>query len=81
MRRSADYHAFLLRLWRENNTAPWRFAIQQHQDHEPLGFATLNELLTFLHYLMQLDGATGIKPIPTEQLDENSPPANASTAE
>ena len=73
MRPSADYHAFLLRLWRDHTEAPWRFAIQRHHEREPMGFASFNELVAFLHYLMQLDGSDGEKPGATNSL-EDAPP-------
>lgn len=52
------YHAFLLRLWREHPQAPWRLALQHSHEAEPVGFADLESLTGFLHYLMQPEPPT-----------------------
>lgn len=43
-----DHLAFLLRIWRENDRAPWRASLQSPQAGGQLGFASLDELFAFL---------------------------------
>ena len=43
-----DYHAWLLRMWRESPTAPWRIALENTTTGERKGFADLESLLLFL---------------------------------
>lgn len=45
---TSHYHAFLLRLWRDGDTTPWRATVQDTRTGERLNFATLQLLLTFL---------------------------------
>lgn len=54
-----NYHAFLLRLWRENATAPWRCSLQATDAVERLGFADLHQLVT---YLLGLADEAGTQP-------------------
>lgn len=44
-RRSRTY---LLRIWREHTTAPWRAALRSAGDDDVRGFADLEDLLAFL---------------------------------
>ena len=59
MKRQHQYHAYLLRCWRENDTdsgSPiWRFSLEGVQDSHRHGFADLQALLTFLHQITQVD--------------------------
>jgi hypothetical protein len=48
MERGNNYHAYLLRLWRENEMAPWRLTLQDSQTGERIGFADLGKLTNFL---------------------------------
>jgi len=42
------YHAYLLRVWREDELTPWRVQLENPHTHEVLGFPTLEKLLIFL---------------------------------
>jgi hypothetical protein len=48
-----DYMAYLLRLWREKQDDCWRALLENPNNGERAGFATLAELVTFL------EGKTG----------------------
>lgn len=43
-----DYHAYLLRLWRENPSGSWRALVQDAATGERHGFAGLASLMRFL---------------------------------
>jgi hypothetical protein len=43
-----DYHAWLLRIWRETPYAPWRIALEHVSTGERKGFADLDALLAYL---------------------------------
>ena len=43
-----NYYAYLFRLWREHDDAPWRLTLQDSRTGEKLGFADLSELTSFL---------------------------------
>ena len=45
---SRRYHAFLLRLWQEEEGAPWRIQMEHPHTHEVVGFASLERLMQFL---------------------------------
>lgn len=47
----ADYHAGLLRLWREGAGGPWRASLQDAESGERLGFANLERLFAYLRRL------------------------------
>ncbi|MCB8969064.1 MAG: hypothetical protein H6665_00945 [Ardenticatenaceae bacterium] len=47
------YHAFLLRCWQESTSNPnaasaWRFSLEDAHSRQRRGFASLEELITFL---------------------------------
>ena len=44
----ANYHAYLLRLWRESPSSSWRAWVQDVGTGERRGFASLAALLRFL---------------------------------
>ncbi|HRQ25345.1 MAG TPA: hypothetical protein PLF42_18100 [Anaerolineales bacterium] len=46
---SRNYHAYLLRIWREEESMPWRVQIEDPTTDETVGFPTLAELLSFLN--------------------------------
>ncbi len=46
---SRRYHAFLLRLWQEEDGAPWRIQMEHPQTHEVVGFGSLERLMQFLN--------------------------------
>jgi hypothetical protein len=43
-----EYMAYLLRLWREKRNGSWRATLENPNNGERAGFATLSELVTFL---------------------------------
>lgn len=43
-----NYHAYLLRLWRESDHDPWRATLENPHTGERLSFARVGELLAFL---------------------------------
>jgi len=47
-RKNNNYLAYLLRLWRENETAPWRASLEAPGLAEPRAFPNLVALLKFL---------------------------------
>jgi len=47
----ADYHAWLLRLWREGERGAWRASLQDAESGERLGFADLERLFAYLRWL------------------------------
>jgi hypothetical protein len=42
------YHAYLLRIWREEEGMPWRATLQNPHTGEQEGFATVEQLITFI---------------------------------
>ncbi len=58
---NANYHAYLLRLWRESPTGQWRAWLQDASTGERHGFAGLTTLLGFLC------AQTGEYPLPASE--------------
>ncbi len=52
---TAEYHAYVLRQWRESATAPWRYSLQCAEGGERHGFASLEHLVAYLHQCPPLD--------------------------
>ena len=50
--RHADYHAYLLRVWREGTHTPWRASLQSTATERVYQFATLEALFAFLDVRM-----------------------------
>lgn len=48
-RLSPLYQAYLVRLWRENDTVPWRVTIKHIRTQEMHHFAAVEEYITFLY--------------------------------
>lgn len=42
------YHAYLVRIWREDEVTPWRLQIEDPLTHETVSFPTLIKLLAYL---------------------------------
>ncbi|MCB8926749.1 MAG: hypothetical protein H6652_14110 [Ardenticatenaceae bacterium] len=42
------YHAYLLRIWREEEGMPWRATLQNPHTGEQEGFASVEQLIEFL---------------------------------
>jgi hypothetical protein len=49
----ADYHAGLLRLWREGACGAWRASLQDAESGERIGFADLERLFAYLRRLTE----------------------------
>lgn len=49
-KRQDRYHAYLLRIWHERSALgrQWRISLTDVDDHQRLGFASLEALFTFL---------------------------------
>ena len=45
---ATEYHAWLLRMWRETPYAPWRIALENVSTGERKGFADLETMLAYL---------------------------------
>lgn len=45
----ANYQAYLVRIWRGSVESPWRASIQHTQTDERVYFASMEDLLLFLH--------------------------------
>ena len=46
-----DYHAGLLRLWREGASGAWRASLQDAESGQRIGFADLERLFAYLRRL------------------------------
>ncbi len=55
--KSNNYLAYLLRLWRENENAPWRASLENPSTGERTSFASLDRLVSYLK--VQTDGEAG----------------------
>lgn len=44
-----QYHSFLLRMWREDETTPWRIQIENPHTHEIVGFQNMEKFMRFLN--------------------------------
>lgn len=53
------YHSYLLRIWREDGTTPWRIQLEDPHTHTALGFQNLEKLMQFLDEKMpEMEGAS-----------------------
>jgi hypothetical protein len=64
---SADYHAGLLRLWRDGPGGPWRASLQDAESGERVGFADLERLFAYLRQLTGDASAERGTPAETER--------------
>ena len=56
---SGDYFSYLLRLWREvEGTVVWRASLQDPRTGERVGFATLDDLVEYLHHHVEANAST-----------------------
>lgn len=46
-----EYHAFLVRFWRDGPQRPWRVTISDPHTQKTTHFATVSELLTYFETL------------------------------
>ncbi len=61
--RSGQYHAYLLRLWQEDETKEWRALIEDAHSDARRGFATLEALFEHLRQLTGGEETSGDYPI------------------
>jgi hypothetical protein len=50
-----NYHAYLIRLWRESDHDPWRVTLEDVHTGERTGFAGLDRLLAHLRQKLRED--------------------------
>jgi hypothetical protein len=43
-----NYHAYLLRLWRDDENAPWRASLQEAHAGQLVSFASVAQLVAFI---------------------------------
>jgi len=55
--KTPNYLAYLLRLWRENDSAPWRATLEDSRTGERIGFAGPKQLAAFLLQVTAPDGS------------------------
>jgi len=71
---TSNYLAYLLRLWRDNETAPWRATVEDARTGKSRSFANLKVLVAFL------EKRTGVVLLPDEDeetiLQKQSPHRN-----
>ncbi|CAG0937565.1 hypothetical protein TFLX_06506 [Thermoflexales bacterium] len=53
MKQPRAYLSYLLRLWRSDDTAPWRASLEDARTHEHLTFPETDQLFAFLREQMQ----------------------------
>ena len=53
---SREYHVYLLRLWRDDESTPWRIQAEDPHTGEMFGFADLESLFAFLQRQTGQDG-------------------------
>lgn len=63
-----NYHAYLLRLWREDDATPWRASLENPHTGERIHFANDKQLYAFLHEQMVAHSG----PIGHENVDTDS---------
>lgn len=49
----SDYHAYLLRMWRDERDGPWRTTLVNPHSGEQLNFASLEQMWAFLQTLLR----------------------------
>jgi hypothetical protein len=58
-RRESEYHAFLLRLWRDHAQQSWRASLQSTTTGERFHFGTLDELFAYLDARLETGDSEG----------------------
>lgn len=48
MKKSTNYQAYLLRLWREHQKGPWRASLEEAQSRKKRNFANVASLMAFI---------------------------------
>ena len=53
---SLDYHALFLRLWRDDESSPWRVVLENAHTGEKVGFDSIKGIVDYLAGLSPQDG-------------------------
>ena len=61
---SPDYHAYLLRIWREEPAAPWRATLENAHTGQRCSFASIESLFHFLDQQTQAERPPHLPIIP-----------------
>lgn len=61
------YLSYLLRLWRSDETAPWRASLEDARTHEQHAFAETERLFVFLCEQMHITDPEGSDPTNQDQ--------------
>ena len=71
------YQAYLLRLWRESATEPWRATLEDPHTGERLGFGGVDGLLSYLIQRLATDpAASPVAPAPARAESHPADPTN-----
>ncbi len=54
-RKRRRYYSYLLRLWRDDDGAPWRSSLEAPRTRERKSFANLEGLCEFLHEQLKVE--------------------------
>ncbi len=57
---NVDYHAFLLRLWRDGENAAWRASLEDPYSGERHNFGSLQQLWSFFQERLRPDVGSGM---------------------
>lgn len=68
----SNYHAYLIRLWRENEQSPWRADLISSQTGKQLTFASLALAHAHLHQLISQDQTHCADATQGEQYDSHN---------
>jgi hypothetical protein len=64
----SDYHAYLIRLWRDEAQQPWRAELVFPHTGEARRFATPEQMFTFMQQQMEGNAARAARPNPPQEL-------------
>lgn len=68
----SDYHAYLIRLWRDDMQQPWRAELVSPHSGEARRFATSEQLFLFMQQQMEEGGVQAARPdLPKESFDQS----------
>jgi len=48
LNKPSRYHSYLLRLWRDDDTSPWRVQLEDPHTGERRGFSSVEKMIAFL---------------------------------
>jgi hypothetical protein len=64
----SDYHAYLIRLWRDDQHEPWRAELVSPHTGEERRFATPEQLFSYVQEQMEGITARSARPNPSQEL-------------